>query len=209
MAALATALSLPVSLWAAWRLAVREGVRRELLHGAVLLPLLLPPTVLGYYLLVLASRDSLVGRIWEALTGAPLLFSWQAAVGAAMLYTIPLMVWWFREALERVDPGTTRAARSLGAGEWRIFWRVSVPLARGGLLAALVLSLARALGDFAVTLMIAGQATGPVRTLSAAVYQAAQQGRGAQARALALAVSLLAIALLAFAGRLASRRSVA
>ncbi len=204
VAALATGLSLPVSLWAAYRIARRADRTGSLLDSAVLLLLLLPPTILGYYLLVLVGRDSLLDRLWQAVARQHLIFSWQAAVAAAMLYTIPLMVWWFREAFASVDVRLERAAQSLGASEWRVFRRVSVPLAARGLWAGIVLAFARALGDFAVTLMVASNLPGRTQTLTTAVYEAVQAGRTAQAGALGMAATLLVVALVFLGRRLRS-----
>ncbi len=201
VAALATVLSLPVSLWAAYRLA-RRSHRGGWLDSAVLWLLVAPPTVLGYYLLVLLGQNTLLDRLWRAVARQSLVFSWQAAVAAAMLYTVPLMVWWFREAFESVDVRLERAARSLGASEWRVFRCVSVPLAARGLSAGVVLAFARALGDFAVTLMIAGNLPGRTQTLTVSVYQAVQTGRTAQASALAVAATLLVLALVVLGRRL-------
>ena|SRR5690242_3567954 len=125
VAAVATALSLLLGIWLAWLLANKDFAGKDILDAITTLPLALPPTVLGYYLLVSIGRSSWIGRAWEALTGAPLVFTWRAAVIASMLHAIPLLVKSARAALESVDTAYERAARSLGASEWRLFWRVS------------------------------------------------------------------------------------
>jgi molybdate transport system permease protein len=207
VAGLATVLSLAVGLWLAYTLANRGFRGREVLDAAVVLPLVLPPTVLGYYLLVLFGRDSVLGRFYEWLFGSPLVFTWQAAVLAAMFHAVPLLVISARAALESVDHSFERAARTLGASEWRLFWRVSFPLARRSILAAAILAFARTLGDFGITIMIAGNIPGRTQTLAVAIYDAVESGNGALARALVLVISLAAIVILTLANRLAARQA--
>jgi len=207
VASIATVLSLLLGLWLAYLLANRNFRGKGLLNGAVALPLVLPPTVLGYYLLVLLGRESPLGRFYEWVFGSPLMFTWQAAVVAAMFHALPLLVISARAALESVDRVYERAARNLGASNWRVFWRVSLPLARRSILAAAVLAFARSLADFGITIMIAGNIPGRTQTLAVAVYDAAQAGNGALARALALVISVLAVAILWVANRLVSKQA--
>ncbi|MGD0015087.1 MAG: molybdate ABC transporter permease subunit [Bryobacteraceae bacterium] len=207
VAGIATALSLALGLWLAYVLANRRLRGRELLDAAVALPLVLPPTVLGYYLLVLFGRVSPLGRLYEWAFGAPLVFTWQAAVVAAMFHAIPLLVISARAALESVDHVYERAARNLGASEWRVFWRVSLPLARRSIAAVAVLAFARTLGDFGITIMIAGNIPGRTQTLAVAIYDAVESGNGALARALVVVVSLVAVAVLSVANRLVARQA--
>lgn len=206
VATLATLLATGIGLWLAYLLANREFRGKEILDAAVTLPLVLPPTVLGYYLLVALGRESIFGRLYERLTGAPLVFTWQAAVLAALLHAIPLLVKSARAALESVDPVFEKAGRSLGASEWRIFWRVSLPLARRSIVAAAVLAFARSLGDFGVTIMIAGNIPGKTQTVAVAIYDAVEAGNGRIARVLVLVVSAVSIVVLAVANRLERRR---
>jgi molybdate transport system permease protein len=205
VASLATAVALAVGLWLAYLLANREFRGKEWLDAALTLPLVLPPTVLGYYLLVLLGRSSPFGKIWEDLTGSPLVFTWKAAVIAALLHALPLLVKSARAALESVDRSYERAARTLGASEWRLFWRVTLPLARRSILAAAMLAFARALGDFGVTLMVAGNIPGRTQTVAVAIYDAVESGNGSLARTLVLIVSAAALLILGAANRLASR----
>jgi molybdate transport system permease protein len=207
VATLATALALLPGLWVGHRLAHRRFRGQAVLDAAVGLPLVLPPTVLCYYLLVLFGRESPLGRFYEGISGSPLVFSWQAAVVAAMFHAVPLLVISARAALESVEGSYQRAARSLGASEWRVFWRVSLPLARRSILAAAVLAFARSLGDFGITIMIAGYIPGRAQTLAAAIYDAAHGGNGGLARALVIVISVAAIALLFLAHRRVSRQA--
>jgi len=205
VAALSTLLAAGIGLWMAYLLAFRSFRGKEILDAAVTLPLVLPPTVLGYYLLVVLGRRSPLGGIWEWLTGSPLVFTWQAAVIAALLHSLPLLVKSARAALEGVDPRYGRAAASLGASEWRIFHRITLPLAIRPVLAACVIAFARALGDFGVTIMIAGAIPGRTQTIAVAIYNAVESGEGAVARTLVLVLSGLALAILWLANRLSPR----
>jgi molybdate transport system permease protein len=207
VAGIATVLSLAGGLWLAYLLANRRFRGRSILEAAVALPLVLPPTVLGYYLLVLFGRASPLGRVYEWIAGQPLVFTWQAAVVAAMFHAVPLLVITARAALESVDRAYERAARNLGASEWRVFWRVSLPLARRSIMAAAVLAFARTLGDFGITIMIAGNIPGRTQTLAVAIYDAVEAGNGALARALVIIISVIAVATLAVANRLVPRQA--
>src|SRR5947208_4713572 len=128
VAGLATLISLLIGLWLSYVLANRKFHGKELLDAVVTLPLVLPPTVLGYYLLVLLGRASFIGRTIESLTGAPLVFTWRGAVAAAAVGALPLVVKTTRAAIAAVDRELEDAARTLGQSEWRVFWRVTLPL---------------------------------------------------------------------------------
>jgi molybdate transport system permease protein len=208
VAFLATAIALAVGLWLAYLLANRDFRGKEVVDAAVTLPLVLPPTVLGYYLLVVIGRASPLGKLWEAVFGSPLVFTWKAAVVAALLHALPLTVLLARAALESVDRSYERAARTLGASEWRLFWKVTLPLARKPIYAAAALAFARSLGDFGVTLMVAGNIPGRTQTVALAIYDAVEAGNGALARTLVIVVSVVAIGILTFANRLSPRMSL-
>ena len=202
VASLATLAAVGIGLGIAYLLANKQFIGKEALDAAVTLPLVLPPTVLGYYLLVVLGRNSVFGRFYELIFGEPLVFTWQAAVVAALVHSAPLLIKSTRAALESVDRTVEKAARTLGASEWRVFWRVSLPMARRGILAAAALAFARALGDFGVTIMIAGNIPGRTQTVAVAIYDAVEAGRGDVARTLVLVISATALAILWFANRL-------
>ena len=204
VAALSTALALVLGLWLAWILANASFRGKEVLDAAVTLPLVLPPTVLGYYLLVVLGRSSPVGHLYETVFGSPLVFTWQAAVVAALFHAAPLLIKSARAAFESVDHSYERAARTLGASELRLFWLVTLPLARRSILAAAALAFARSLGDFGVTLMIAGNIPGRTQTVAIAIYDAVESGNGALARTLVIIVSATALLILALANRFAT-----
>ncbi len=202
VAVLSTAISVAAGLWVAYVLANRNFRGKEIVDAAVTLPLVLPPTVLGYYLLVLIGRNSLFGKVWEHIVGSPLVFTWKAAVIAAVLHSFPLLVKSARAGLESVDRSYERAARTLGASEWKLFWRVTVPLARRPIYAAAALAFARSLGDFGVTLMVAGNVPGRTQTVAVAIYDAVESGNGATARTLVLIISAIALVVLTVANRI-------
>ncbi len=202
VAALSTLIAVALGLWIAYTLAYRTFRGKEFADALVSLPLVLPPTVLGYYLLVVLGRTSPFGKLYEAITGSPLVFTWQAAVIAALFHSLPLLVKSTRAALESVEPSYARAARSLGASEWRIFSRITLPLVRRSILAAAAIAFARSLGDFGVTIMIAGNIPGRTQTIAVAIYDAVESGNGDVARTMVLVISAVALLILWAANRL-------
>ena len=202
VASLATFFAVVLGLGAAWVLANRHFRGKEILDSVITLPLVLPPTVLGYYLLIVLGHESALGRFYEAVTGGPLVFTWQAAVVAALLHSAPLLIKSSRAALESVDSTYEWAARNLGASEWRVFWRITLPLAQRPIAAAAALAFARAMGDFGVTIMIAGNIPGRTQTVATAIYDAVESGQGELARTLVIVVSLTSVAILTLANRL-------
>jgi molybdate transport system permease protein len=202
VAALATFFVLTVGTLVAYVLSHKNFRGKNLLDSFITLPLVLPPTVLGYYLLVLVGRNSPLGHLYEAVFGQPLVFTWQAAVVAAFLHSAPIYVKAGKAVLETVDTRYEWAAHSLGASEWRTFWRVTLPLAWRGLSSLASLSFARSLGDFGVTIMVAGNIPGETQTLSVAIFEAVESGNGRLARVLVITISAAALALLWAAGAL-------
>ncbi len=174
----------------------------ELADALLSLPLVLPPTVLGYYLLTLLGRHSPLGRAFELVTGSPLTFTPSAAVLAAMVSALPAIARSTRAALREVDPLYFRAAASLGHSPWRALWSVGVPLSQRQIAAATMLAFTRALGDFGVTLMIAGDIPGYTQTAALAVYDAVQSGKEQAALTLIIPLSSIALLVLYVVGRL-------
>jgi molybdate transport system permease protein len=205
VATFATLLTLALGTPLAWLLARPRFRGRELLEGVVVLPLVLPPTVLGYYLLVLVAPPGPVGRLFDAL-GLPLAFTWRGAVVAACVGSIALLVRSAQGGFETVDHRLEDAARTLGRSEWSIFWTVTLPLAGRALLAGTVLAFCRALGDFGITLMVAGNIPGRTQTLPLAIYDRVQAFEMAEANRLALVAVILTLALVLAVGRLARVR---
>jgi molybdate transport system permease protein len=212
--ATALALSLKVAGWATlldlvlgvavgYLLARRRFPGRDLLDTALTLPMVMPPTVLGYYLLVLLGRRGALGGWLQETFGVSLIFTWQGAVIAAAIVAFPLVFKPARAAFEAVDGRLEDAARVLGLREAAVFFRVTLPLAWRGILAGVLLAFARALGEFGATLMVAGNIPGRTQTLSIAVYEAVQAGQDGIANNLVLLTSATCILVLLAAGRLA------
>ncbi|HLV95958.1 MAG TPA: molybdate ABC transporter permease subunit [Candidatus Acidoferrales bacterium] len=180
---------------AAWR-ERRGGAVIALVDGVFLLPLVLPPTVVGFLLLLLFGRNGPLGKLLMRF-GATIVFSWPATVIAATVVSFPLMYLTARAALEQVDSHVLQAARTLGASEWRIFREVSLPLAWPGILAGTILSFARALGEFGATLMIAGDIPGRTATIPIAIYFAVEADEIKSALAWCSVDVVISLALLA------------
>jgi molybdate transport system permease protein len=177
---IATAITFVLGIAAAaWR-ERRRGPLFALLDGVFLLPLVLPPTVVGFLLLLLFGRNGPLGQILLRL-GTTVVFSWPATVIAAAVVSFPLMYITARAALAQVDPELLNAARTLGASEWRAFRRVAMPLAAPGILAGTILSFARALGEFGATLMLAGDIPGRTETIPLAIYFAVESNEMSRA----------------------------
>ncbi|MDX9717443.1 molybdate ABC transporter permease subunit [Thauera sp. AutoDN2] len=213
----ALALSLQVAGWATGInlvLGVAVGLLlargrfpgRDLLDTVLTLPMVMPPTVLGYYLLVLIGRHGTLGAWLHETFGINLIFTLKGAVIAATVVSFPLVFKPARAAFEAVDGQLEQAARVLGLAEAAVFFRVTLPLAWRGILAGVLLAFARALGEFGATLMVAGSIPGKTQTLSVAVYEAVQAGQDDAANLLVLITSVVCIAVLLGAGRLAPGR---
>ncbi len=198
VATAATLIALIAGSALAWILARVRFPGRNLLDAFITLPLVLPPTVLGYYLLVLLGTRSSFGRFLYNELGIRLTFTVTAAIIAATIHALPLVTKSLRAAFEGVNLELEAAARTLGLNSRRIFFRVTLPLASRGVLAATALAFARALGDFGVTIMIAGNIPGRTQTASVAIYDAVQAGRDNEAFILAVIVSAIAVVMLYF-----------
>jgi molybdate transport system permease protein len=196
VAATATVLAGTTGVALAYLLAKGRFRGRALLEAIVTLPIVLPPTVLGYYLLTTLGVNSPIGRAWESLTGAPLVFTTTAAVIAASISALPFVVRTARAALEDVDPRLEAVARVAGHAEWRVAALVTLPVARRGIGAGVGLGFARALGDFGATVMVAGNIPGRTQTLPIAVYDAVQAGDGSTARTGSFLLAVVAIVVL-------------
>jgi molybdate transport system permease protein len=201
----ATLLNALIGIPVAYLLARRTFRGRALVDLLVTLPLVLPPTVTGYYLIVLLGRRGWLGGPVYALSGWSVAFTWYAAVIAATVMALPLLVRTARAAIESVDRELEKAAFTLGRSEWRTALEVTLPLARNGIIAGLVLAFARALGEFGATLMLAGNIPGKTTTVPLAIYTAVQTGEMGEAIVLVLALTALSCLVLILAGRLGAR----
>ena len=197
--AVAVAGALPVAFACAWVLARSRLPGRIVLDVAVHLPLVLPPVVTGWALLLLFAPAGPIGGMLERWLGATVLFRWTGAAIAAGVMALPLMVRAMRLSLEAVDRQLELAARTLGAGPWRTFWTITLPLCRPGVLAGVVLGLARSIGEFGATITFVSNVPGETETLPLAIYAALQTpgGEGQVIRLAAISVALALAALVA------------
>jgi molybdate transport system permease protein len=207
VAGCATALNLVCGVAVGYALARLRFPGRNVLDSLLTLPMVMPPTVLGYYLLVLLGRRGWLGKWLDDQFGINLIFTWQGAVIASSIVAFPLVFKPARAAFEAVDGQLEQAARVLGVSELGIFFRVTLPLAWRGILAGVLLAFARALGEFGATLMVAGSIPGKTQTLSIAVYEAVQAGQDDVANSLVLITSAVCVVVLLTAGRLAPGRT--
>jgi molybdate transport system permease protein len=206
VAGFATLINLFLGIGLGYLMARRRFFGRELLDSILTLPMVMPPTVLGYYLLVLLGKKSWIGAWLYTQFGINLIFTWQAATIAAAIVALPLVLKPARAAFEGVDSQLEQVARSLGLSEMAIFFRVTLPLAWRGILAGVLLGFARAFGEFGATLMVAGSIVGKTQTLSIAIYEAVQAGDDALANTMVLMASIVCILILLVAGKLAPGR---
>ena len=201
----ATALAVVVGVPLAWWIARLRSGWREVASALVLVPMVLPPTVVGYYLLQAVGRRSFIGSRLEDAFGFSLVFDWTGAVLAAFVVSVPFLVRTVQAGFEATDRVYEEAARTLGRSELSIFMTVAVPLAWRSVLAGVALAFGRAIGEFGATLMVAGNVPGSTRTMSIAIYEAVQTGRASEAQVLALTLTLVTLGLLVAVG-LAARR---
>ncbi len=202
VALLATVISALAGIFLAYWLAESHAPGRSVVESLTALPLLLPPTVLGYYLLVSLGRSTALGSWFERVTGSPLVFTWRGAVVAAVVASFPYVVRTARAAFEDVDLSVREAARIDGASRAYLLVFLLLPLARRGILAGIALAFARALGEFGATLMVAGNIPGRTQTMPLAIYDAVQAGRFDAANVLVLVLTVVAVVVLWLAGRL-------
>jgi molybdate transport system permease protein len=172
----ATVVGIVVGIPIAYALSRRRFGGRALAQGIVNLPLVLPPTVLGYFLLVVLGRESVIGTVYERIFHQPIVFTWQGASLAAAVAALPLLITQARVAFDAVDRDLEDSARVFGANEFQVFFHITLPLSERGVIAGIALTFARAMGDFGATLMVAGSIPGRTRTMPLAIYDALQTG---------------------------------
>ncbi|MBG7608461.1 MAG: molybdate ABC transporter permease subunit [Verrucomicrobia bacterium] len=176
LAALAIVLALPLATWLAWLLARKSWPGKTLVETVAMMPLVMPPVATGLILLKLFGKHGAVGGWLHENFGIEIIFTWKAVVIALAVMVFPLLVRSLRTAFEEVPEQMEAAGKSLGGSDWRIFWKISLPLARRGMVAGIVLSFARALGEFGATVMVAGFIPGLTETLSLSIYRSVQNG---------------------------------
>jgi molybdate transport system permease protein len=176
VAALSTLTILPFGLALAWALARRDWPGKSFVETFVSLPLVMPPVATGLILLKICGKHGVGGFL-----NFPIVFTWRAVLLALAVMSLPLLVRSARVAFEEVNPRLEQIARTLGAGGWRVFFTITVPLAARGIVGGMLLAFARALGEFGATIMVAGNIPGKTQTISLAIFQNVQLGRDAQA----------------------------
>lgn len=206
VSAIATVLAVVFGVALAYLLAKWQSRWTSVVEAVFTLPIVLPPTVLGYYLLTLLGTRSTLGRTWESLFGTPLVFTQSGAVVAATVSALPFVIRAARAAISNVDPRVEQAARVVGMSEWKVARVVTLPLAARGIGAGVALGFARALGDFGATVMVAGNIPGQTQTLPVAVYDAVQAGDEATARTGSLVLGGIAVVVLIFVTQVFARR---
>jgi molybdate transport system permease protein len=206
IAAIATVFAAVIGVGVAALLANFRFPGRNVVDALFTAPIVMPPTVLGYYVLVVLGRRSAIGGLYESITGSSIVFTKTGAVVAAVIGGLPLVVKNVRAALEDTDPTLVLAARTLGATPLRAFFTVQVPLATRGITAAVMLAFARSVGDFGVTLMVAGDIPGVTQTAALAIYDAIQAHRERDAVVMIVILTTLVLSLLYVVNRLTARR---
>ena len=193
---IATLFSFFVGLLMAWILAKKDFFLKNFIDAIVMQPLIIPPTVLGYYLLVVLGRNGPIGRFLENVFGVTVVFTWKGAVIAAVVASIPLFIKPARASIESVDINIENAARLLGKSEFKVFTSVTLPLAKRGIIAGTAMAFARSMGDFGTTLMVAGNIPQKTQTISIAIYDAVQANNIPLANTLVLIITAFSISVL-------------
>jgi molybdate transport system permease protein len=205
VATAATVLVVLIGTWIAYILARKNFRGKEPLDVLLTLPLVLPPTVTGYYLILFMGRNGLVGKYLFHWTGWSIMFTWYAAILASFFVALPLMIKTTRAAIESVDRNLIKVSYTLGHGEFKTFFRVILPLSKKGIMAGAVLSFARAMGEFGATLMIAGNIPGKTATMPIAIYTSASSGDWSAANIMVVFFTLVSGFFLYIANKLSKK----
>ncbi|NWL88172.1 molybdate ABC transporter permease subunit [Paenibacillus sp. 79R4] len=201
VALIASILSTLFGVALAWPMSRSKVKGKILLETAFMLPLVLPPTVVGFLLLILLGRRSWIGQFAEWLFSAPIIFSWGAAVIASVVVSFPLVYQTMKTGFHTIDQQITDAARSSGANEWQVFRYITLPLAFPSVITAYILSFARSLGEFGATLMIAGNIPGKTQTVPTAIFVAVDSGNMTMAWLWTISMVVISFLLLLLTGR--------
>ncbi|MFC0213809.1 molybdate ABC transporter permease subunit [Paenibacillus chartarius] len=201
VAFLSSILVIVLGLSIAWWMSRQSYRGKTLIETAFMLPLVLPPTVIGFLLLVMLGRNSWPGRFIEWVFSAPIIFSWWAAVIASIVVAFPLVYQTMKVGFASVDRDLEDAGRSIGASEWQVFWYITLPLSFRSVVSAYILGFARSLGEFGATLMIAGNIPGKTQTIPTAIYVAVDAGKASMAWAWTCSMIIISFILLLLTGR--------
>ncbi|WP_166244230.1 molybdate ABC transporter permease subunit [Paenibacillus turpanensis] len=201
VALVSSILAAAIGVAAAWWISRKSFRGKTIVETVFMLPLVLPPTVVGFLLLVVFGRKSWIGRMIEGIFNAPIIFSWWAAVVASIVVAFPLVYQTMKVGFASVDRDLEDAGRSIGAGEWQVFRYISFPLAFSSFVSAYILGFARSLGEFGATLMIAGNIPGKTQTVPTAIYVAVDAGNMTMAWAWTVSMIVISFLLLLITGR--------
>jgi molybdate transport system permease protein len=205
--ALATAaVLLPLGIYCARLIVFGDFRGKSLLEAGLTLPLVLPPTVLGYYLLVTMGAGSPLGQLWERLTGHPLAFSFSGLLVGSIVFNIPFALMPMQRAFEAIAPEVREAAACCGISPWRTLWRIELPLAWPGIISGMIMTIAHTMGEFGVVLMIGGNIPGTTRTVAISIYDSVQAFDMRAAGTMSAALLAFSLATLAFTNWLARKR---
>lgn len=196
-----------IGTFIAYFLAMKDFRGRGLVEVLVMLPLVLPPTVIGYYLVIIFGRNGFIGKMLNEYFGISVIFSWYGAVIAATVVSLPLMVQTAKASIESVDKNLIQVAYTLGHSEWRTALKVVLPLARNGIFAGFVLAFTRALGEFGATLMLAGNIPGRTNTMPLEIYSLATSGQWQQAQFLVVILTVTSAVAMLMARFFSARRT--
>lgn len=194
-AGLATLVTSIIGIFASYFMANYRGKFKGLIDGILTLPLILPPTVVGFFLLLIFGKNGFIGEVLLKFD-MNIIFSWWATVIASTVVSFPMMYRTTRAAFEQIDNNMISAARTLGLSEWKIFYKIAIPLAFPGIIAGLILSFARAMGEFGATLMIAGNIPGKTQTMPLAIFFAVEGGDMNKAIAWVMIITIISIAMI-------------
>lgn len=206
LSALAIVVALPFAIWLAWQLARKSWPGKTLVETIAMMPLVMPPVATGLILLKLFGANGPVGGWLSDTFGMQIIFTWKAVVLALAVMVFPLLIRSLRTAFEDVPEHLEAAGKSLGSSEWRTFWKISLPLAKRGMIAGVLLSFARAMGEFGATIMVAGFIPGLTETLSLSIYQSVQIGDDARALKLVGISAIIAFLAIFVSAKLSPRR---
>ena len=194
LAAWTVLILVPLGIWAGRFLAIRHFRGKAWVEASLALPLVLPPTVLGYYLLVAMGGASPVGQLYESWIGRPLVFSFEGLLAASVIFNIPFAIQPMQRSFEAISPDVRDAAACCGLSRWRTLWRIELPLAWPGILSAIVLTFAHTLGEFGVVLMVGGSIPGETKTIAIAIYDRVQAFDSAGAGVMSAVLLLISLA---------------
>ncbi len=210
LAACTTVILLPIGIFVGRYLAWQSFRGKIFVEAALALPLVLPPTVLGFYMLVAFGGDSALGQMYQSLVGRSLAFSFDGLVAASVIFNLPFAIQPMQRAFEGIGADVREAAACCGMSRWRILWRIELPLAWPGILSALVLSFAHTIGEFGIVLMVGGNIPGETQTIAIAIYDRVQLFDNASAglmSAVLLLISMIAISATYFTTSLVGRKN--